>query len=167
MSTQMVKIQGEIYEIPAPYAEGHQLTAAEAAVLNQTFAENVRNNVASRIRKAAEDGTPGLSAEDVEAYASTYTFESKGTRSSGGGRTAADPVEREARALAKTAIMAHLKAKGKKLNALFPEKEARAEWLNARIDQLLEADESFRVSAKELVASRAAAVSNASASVEI
>jgi len=155
MSRQSVTIQGEIYEIPAPYAEGSVLTEIEAAVLNQTFAENIRNNVAARMKKRAEANKPAFTAEEVESYATSYTFEVKLQRTARS--EPVDPVEREARGLAKAAVMDFLQKKKRTFKSVADTKEARAEWLNDMIDKLLEAKPEYRENAKALVAARKAA----------
>ena len=40
-----VTIAGAEFTVPAPFAEGHTLTAGEAAALNQLTRENVRNSL--------------------------------------------------------------------------------------------------------------------------
>lgn len=97
-----VTIAGKEFEIDEPYTEGHVLTAGEAAALNQTYRENVRNNMAAKVKD-------GAGQDEVTQYATEYEF---GVRT-GGGRTTADPVMREAINLAKTAIKAFLKANNK------------------------------------------------------
>lgn len=117
-----VTIAGESFEIAAPYAAGHQLNEAEASVLNQTYLENIRNNAAGRIKAAKEkngadfslDAPIGGEGEDagktlrqvIAEYASTYEFGVRVARNS----EPADPVEREARVIAREAINAKLKA---------------------------------------------------------
>lgn len=128
-SMRSVTISGATFELPAPYSEGHQLNAAEASVLNQTFLENVRNNAASKIKaaqeKAKEAGTEfsldtpiGGEGEDkdktlrqtIADYAANYKFGVRVSRTS----EPADPVQREARSIAREAINAALKAQGVK-----------------------------------------------------
>lgn len=135
-----ITVAGTQLQAPAPYAEGHTLNENEAAVLNQTLAENLRNNFASRVgaavEKAAvenglaeadEDGKVKLDKEtraealeyvDTVAlqqeflkYVQNYEF---GVRRGGGGAAAepADPVEREALKLASDKVKAAIKAKG-------------------------------------------------------
>jgi len=48
---QALQIQSTNFEIIAPYAEGYALKANEAAAMNQLLAENIRNNMASEVRK--------------------------------------------------------------------------------------------------------------------
>lgn len=121
-------IAGQTFEIPTPYTEGHPLTAAEASVLNQTFLENIRNNAAGKIKAAKEAFTKAggadadfsidtpLGGEGPDAtktlrqviadYAGSYVFGVRVSRTS----EPADPVQREARSIAREAINAKLKA---------------------------------------------------------
>jgi hypothetical protein len=152
---QMVTIAGERYSIPAPYAAGHVLTAAEAAVLNQTFAENVRNNVAAKMKKLAEDNLPGLSAQDVEDYALCYTFEQRNTR---GPRETIDPIDREVTRLATLAVMKSLKNKGRKLKDVADTDEGRDAWLAAAVARVIELKgDELRAQAETILNARKAA----------
>lgn len=134
-----VTISGEQFEIDAPYKEGHSINAAEASTLNQTFLENIRNNVAAKIKaaktQAEKDGatfsldTPiggeGESAtktlrQIVQEYADSYEF---GIRTAST-REPVDPVAREAHRLAKEMISKAVQAKGGKLKDIPNEKLA-------------------------------------------
>src|SRR5690606_10051928 len=53
--TKTITIQGHEVSIPVRYAEGHSLNANEANALNQLMLENIRNNVAGKIKKAADE----------------------------------------------------------------------------------------------------------------
>lgn len=123
VATQALTIQGIDFTIRAPYAEGHTLNANEASTLNQTFAENIRNNAAARIKKAKEAaekaGTPfdinadrgegqGSLRAEIEAYAEAYEFGSRVARTS----EPVDPVEREAYRIATELLNGQLKNKG-------------------------------------------------------
>lgn len=122
VATQALTIQGIDFTIRAPYAEGHALNANEASTLNQTFAENIRNNAAARIKKAKEAaekaGTPfdiNAAREDgttlraeIEAYAEAYEFGSRVARTT----EPVDPVEREAFRIAKEVLDGQLRNKG-------------------------------------------------------
>lgn len=121
-----VTISGTQFDIPAPYSEGHTLNAAEASVLNQTFLENIRNNAAGRIKAAKEkmgesfsvDTPVGGEGEDasktlrqlISDYANTYQFGVRTTRTA----EPVDPVEREARVIAREVLAKALKEKGVK-----------------------------------------------------
>jgi hypothetical protein len=115
--TQEITIQKLLFTAPAPYAEGHPLTAAEAGALNQTFAENLRNNFAPRVKAAQESaGDAGLSAEtiaklreDFEKYADDYEFAGKRQA-----RIPIDPVTRAAKSIAQELLNSRLAAKGLK-----------------------------------------------------
>lgn len=93
----------------SPYAAGHVLNEAEASVLNQTFFENVRNNVVSRAKRLREAGEPVDLQALVDKYAAEYEF---GVRAAGASRVT-DPIEVETLLLIKNAIKAKLKADGK------------------------------------------------------
>lgn len=110
MDTQEIMIQGKTFHAPAPYAEGHVLTGPEAAALNSLLKENLRNNFAGMMKRAAEEETPRqLSQEDFDIYASEYSF---GVRTR---RVAIDPIEREEARLTEAAVKRALMKKGLKL----------------------------------------------------
>lgn len=110
-----ITIQGLKFEVPEPYTAGHVLLENEASALNQTFAENIRNNCARSIVEPAQEEAEANGTElDLEAlqaaineYASSYQF---GVRT-GGGRTT-DPVERAAMEIARAAIFSAMAKKG-------------------------------------------------------
>lgn len=125
---QAIVIQGYDFTIPAPFAEGHPLTANEAAAMNQLYAENVRNNSASRIKaavKAAEEAGTEFSLDttmvgegedavtlraSIEDYAENYEFGARRTST----REPVDPVQREALRIAKDVASQQLASKGVK-----------------------------------------------------
>jgi hypothetical protein len=115
-----IAINGVTFHSPVRYAEGHVLSALEAKTLNQTLAENLRNNFAPKLAKAVKALTPegaetvpmseAFLAEQValfNAYAAEYTF--SGPRAS---RIVADPVEAEAQKIAKQDLVKRIQAKG-------------------------------------------------------
>ena len=119
-----VTIADNTFKIPAPYAAGHVVTAGEAAALNQTLAENVRNNFASRV-KAGLVGTPRIEASgdkpakeavppnstqeelqaEIDKYVTEYEFGVGSVRTT-------DPVDRELRTLVTEVIKTALSARG-------------------------------------------------------
>jgi hypothetical protein len=117
--THDITVAGMIFAAPAPYTEGHTLTANEAAVLNQTLAENLRNNFASQVKKAvdaaavegAEPVDEAALSEAFTTYVAGYEFGVRRT-GSGGGRVTLDPIDREALKLAIEKVKAAIKAKG-------------------------------------------------------
>lgn len=124
-----IKVQGILFPVSPRYSEGHPLTAQEAAVLNQTLYENLRNNFATHIRKSVEESakaagvehdTHTLSEDEVSTlqakfveYAAAYTFAAPRA-----GRTPVDPLQREMRAIAKERILAALAAKNVSVKSL-------------------------------------------------
>lgn len=124
--TQIITIQGYEFTAGMPYKEGDVLSKNEAAVINQTYGENLRNNFASRIKKAIADVTkaqfpegtevppgfkPQLSDERLaelrlqfDAYEADYEF--NGRRAN---RGPADPVEAEVRRETKKIVLQALK----------------------------------------------------------
>jgi hypothetical protein len=107
-------IGGVTVQVPAPYSEGYVLSGPEADMLNQTFAENISNNM----RAKAMDGDRQLSPEEFQPLIDEYiTKYSPGVRSGGGGgggARALTPVEVEVRNLATAKLKEILKSKGLK-----------------------------------------------------
>lgn len=104
MSTKEITIAGQTFAVLQPYAEGHTITEAEAKALNQVRAENVRNNMAGKVKAAAEgtakEGEPTADniVDFVTAYDAAYVFT---LASVGGGRKSTDPTEVEALKIAR------------------------------------------------------------------
>jgi len=113
-----ITIQKHTYTLADRYAEGHALSANEAAALNGLLGENLRNNFASTVKKAVgedEAGTPP-SQEEFDTFAAAYSF---GVRRAGV-RTG-DPVAREAKRIATDKVEAAIRAKYGKLDAVSKE----------------------------------------------
>lgn len=117
-----ITISGKEFEVSEPYAAGHAITEAEAKALNQVRSENIRNNMASKVKAAyAEEGrkeddpTPETIGELVATYDREYVFT---LASVGGGRKSADPVETEALRIARTLLAGALRQKGTTVKAL-------------------------------------------------
>lgn len=104
MSDRKIIIAGAEFTIPQPYTEGHAVTAGEARALNQLLAENVRNNMASKVKANEVD------AAAVLDYATKYEFNVASMP-----KPKLDPVEAEARKIAKAALKAEIVATGGKL----------------------------------------------------
>lgn len=118
--TQTVTIQGFEFSIPARYVEGHVLNANEASAMNQLFAENVRNNAASKIKKAKAEaeaaGTEfsldadrgdeaGSLRQEIQEYAETYEFGARVARAS----EPVDPIQKEAYRIATDLVLGKLR----------------------------------------------------------
>lgn len=103
-------IAGHTFSVFQPFHEGHKITSGEASALNQVFAENIRNNFASKVKDAVEAGSFELEVfqGQLDDYMADYEF---GVRRGGGGRTA-DPVQAEALIIAKDKVRKALVKKG-------------------------------------------------------
>lgn len=139
MNTQTITIQERQFQVPAPYAAGHQIDDGEAHALNQVLAENVRNNFGAMLKK-----NPNLGQTELDAYTGGYKF---GARS--GGTRTGDPVTAECRRLAKAAVIGALQKKGYKI------KDIPKEQLDNLVSQ---AAPKFRAKAEAIVADRREAV---------
>lgn len=104
--------------VPQPYAAGpRELTAGEASALNQTVAENLSNNLRAKLTDGNPDeGDRAWSAEEAQAIVDKYLVEYEiGVRRAGGGSArVTDPVEREARKIARAKAVALVKENGGK-----------------------------------------------------
>lgn len=149
-----ITIQGLQFKVPQPFSQGHVLTENEAGALNQVFAENIRNNKAGVIEKAQEaakkEGAAPVNMQtlqgEIDKYVSEYEFGAKKF-----GVRVVDPVEREARSLAKSKIEAQLKKQGKKLA------DVSAESMNAMISGALDKYPKIRQDAAKIVKARESA----------
>jgi len=135
-----ISISGETFDVSEPYEEGHRISAVEAKVLNQTRAENIGNNFRAEVKKARENGQ-GLEElrDKLAEYDSQYTFSMGGSA-----RQPVDPVEREARKIARDAIRAQLASEGRKI------KDVDAERLEAAIDQVAFQDDVLKLAKKRV-----------------
>lgn len=113
-----ITIQGHQFEVPTDpgIVAGAILDEGMAHTLAQTRLENIRNNMAARIKKMlgeAKELTPEQVTEaqnSVNEYASSYKFGERRT-GNGGGRVVRDPLEREMFRLAKEDLAAAFYAK--------------------------------------------------------
>lgn len=113
-------IEGFSVTVPAPFAAGDPLTEATAAMLNQTFSENIGNNTRAKLKLGIvlTEGAEATPYTDetaqilIDAYVAEYE---PGVRRGGGGEArVTDPVEREARKIAKQKATELVKANGGK-----------------------------------------------------
>lgn len=104
-----IVIQGQTFKVPLRYKAGDTLKENEAAALNQTYHENLRNNFASRVRDGVEEGK-GLDVlqQQFDDYANDYQF---GVRTGGGGYRG-DPVMTLSMNIARELVRQAIKAKG-------------------------------------------------------
>lgn len=150
-ANQKVTIQSVNFVIPCPYIAGPcELTQGEADALNQTYAENIRNNFAAQMKRGAEENPPrSLTQDDLDAYVADYAF---GIRRSAGPR---DPVGTEERRLALAAAKSLVAQRGLDWKSLGDEKQ------DSIVDKIVESGQ-LRARAEEIVKARqdAAAVQN-------
>jgi hypothetical protein len=145
MSKQIV-IQGVSVEVSTPYAEGHTVTVAEAKALNQVRAENIRNNMASKVKEIEGDAEE-LSQEQLDQIAqlvSQYDAEYEFTMASAGGGRTTDPLEAEAKRIAKQLVSNAARNQGLKLKDIPQEK------LDAKIAEVMELPEVQKAAADAL-----------------
>lgn len=133
----------------APYSEGHVLSATEATALNQTWAENLRNNFSGKVKSLIEAGTPADQLSDLKAeftkYAEAYSFAQRTSRAP------VDPVGNEAHKLAKTAVQAALRNKGIELKT-FPVAQ-----LDDLVGKLLAKNPAYREEAERRISAQRSA----------
>jgi hypothetical protein len=96
-----IVIAGETFTVPQPYGAGHVLTSNEASAMNQVFAENVRNNLASKVKALKEAGT--FASDVFQGTVDDYTNDYEFGQRTGGGRSG-DPVQAEAMSIARDLI---------------------------------------------------------------
>ncbi len=145
-----ITVAGVLLEVVAPFTEGHVLRANEAAVLNQTYGENIRNNTTALVKKAIEDagGLENIDATALQAkvnsYINTYDF---GVRRGGGlGRVSLDPVTKEAIRIASDKVKEALRKQGNNL------KDIGAKKIRELAEQALEKYPQIREAAEQAVA---------------
>ena len=136
-------IAGHEFKITQPYTAGHTLTEIEAKVLNQVRSENIGNNV----RKAVVELLEAQDTAGAEALVAERDAEYEFSTPSAGGRKL-DPVEREARKVARDAIRAKLSDDGRKLSDIDKEK------LEEAIDNAIEKNSWIMDEAKKRVNAR-------------
>lgn len=172
-----IVIAGLSLSVFAPIAEGHVCTVNEAAALNQTFAENIRNNFAGKVKAAVEDKALEVGylstdeggkvigdmtdeqltevhalvdLSEIQAALDEYQreYEFGARRSGSGAPRVTDPVEIEALGIARQKVRDAIKAKGHKLSEVGTEK------INELAKQVLETYPQIREQAKSIVAAR-------------
>ena len=145
-----ITIAGQTFSVPEPFAEGHTLDANEAGVLNQTYAENVRNNNASKVSEAIEaakkEGAPAFDLaamqKEIDDYTADYQFGQRRGGASG------DPVEREALNQAREIVRSKIREKGGKLS------DYKAADITAKAQEVLGKYPQIREKAKVTVAAQ-------------
>lgn len=118
--TKTVTISGKEFEVRQPFATGHVLTEGEAQQLNQTRAENVRNNLAAKVKLAfGDEPSAEVNPETIASIVADYDNAYEMTLATVGAKRVTDPIEVEARKIAVEMLTDFLKKKGlsyRKLN---------------------------------------------------
>lgn len=137
MEVKEITIAGQSFNVRQPYAAGHVVTDAEAKALNQVRAENIRNNMATKVKTAFGDApTEELNVETIGQIVAEYDAAYEFTLASvGGGRKSADPVESEARKIATAILTQALRQKGTTLKAM---RDRNADAIEAKIAEIAE-----------------------------
>lgn len=142
-----IKAKGVSLEVKPIYSAGHVCTEAEAKALDNARADAVRGVVSNYIRQA-EKKNPEFkpSAEKIAEWQSYADGFQIGAQRAKAGR-AKDPVEHEAKILARDRVRRALKAKG-------------GDWKNGSLveslaTQLLDRDPTIREAAARIVAAKA------------
>jgi hypothetical protein len=108
---EQITIQQTPFRVPMRYQAGHTLNDNEAAALNQTLHENLRNIWAPKVKSGLANGeTPETLQAKFDAYAAEYEFGRR--RAPRGTHTGPDPVPAIALAMAKDIVRKAVKAKG-------------------------------------------------------
>ena len=139
-----ITVQGLQFEVSQPFKAGHILSEGEASQLNQTRAENIRNNFAGPVRSAvdafrkansladnAEVAASDLDKDDLDEkfalYDDSYIMGVRGGPS--GPRTSVDPIQREANRIALEKVKVALKKQGITIDSV--PKERMAQFIEA------------------------------------
>lgn len=147
--TKQKTINGLVFEVSQPYAEGHTISDIEAKVLNQVRAENIGNNVRAKLKEMqeageSEDAMRALVAEKDSEYVFTAGNVGEGRK--------LDPYEREAEKLARELLKEHLAASGRKLTVA-PEGVTEDDWkakIQTEVDRIAVMDDVVRAARKRV-----------------
>jgi hypothetical protein len=165
--TKEITIAGQTFVILQPYLAGHTVTEAEARALNQVRAENVRNNMASKVKAAyegtAKEGEPTV--DEIAAFVAEYDAAYEFTLASvGGGKRPTDPVEVEALRMAR-GYFADFCA-GKKLTVKAVREKIGEDAYEAKIAEIAAREETQK-EAKRRVKVRQASAENAMGDLDL
>lgn len=156
----VVIIQGLEFPVSWPFSAGHVCTEAEAKTLNQTRKENLGNNFRKRVVDALEADTKAGNTDESSKLAAEfddldakYVFTLAGV-----GAVRMDPIEREARNMAKVGIKQNLAAKGRKVTDI-PTGMTKEEWedkLEARISEIANRPDVIKIARAQVAAKKKA-----------
>lgn len=101
-----VTVAKQALELPAPFAEGHQLRKVEADALNAQYHSAIRNQVAATVKEMADAGKPLEEIQqEVDKFIADFDFGQAGTRTR-------NPVEAQALDIARELVKDALRRKG-------------------------------------------------------
>lgn len=146
-------INGLEFTISQPYDAGHPLTEAEARALNQTRSENIGNNVRAKIKEMQEKGE---SESAIAAYVAEVDGKYEFTLANVAASRKLDPIEREARSIAKELLKGHLASTGRKLTVA-PEGLTQEEWdekVEGEIDRIAASEQVLKQAKKNVDAKK-------------
>lgn len=133
------------FTVPQPYEAGHSINAVEAKVLNQTFAENVCNNMRSKVQATINGEEGALSRQELDAAFNKYATEYEFTEAAvGAGRSTMTPLEKESRKIATAIVNTLLQKEGRKRKDV--DKEAYA----SEVARFAETDKVQKLATKNL-----------------
>lgn len=156
-NTATLHILEQPFTVTMPFVEGHVCTAAEAKVLNQTRRENLGNNFRSKVKDAL-DSEKELTMEQVQAEFAKADAEYVFTLANVGGGRGGDPVEKEAKAMAREMLKAHLAKTGRKLTGA-PDGETEESWkekVAAEIERIAGTEDVMAAAKKQVEAKKKA-----------
>jgi uncharacterized protein involved in tolerance to divalent cations len=147
--TKQKTINGLVFEISQPYAEGHTITDVEARVLNQVRAENIGNNVRAKLKEMSEAGSDEAALKALVAEKDAeYVF----TAGNVGEGAKLDPYEKEAQKIARELLREHLASTGRKLTVT-PEGMSDDEWkakIQENTDRIMVMDDVVKAARKRV-----------------
>lgn len=148
MATKSKLIAGTAFELSQPYEAGHVVTEAEARALNQVRSENIGNNLREKVKELLEAGdaagAQALVAEKDQSYIFSFSV--------GGGSIKLDPIETEARKIAKEFIKKSLAETGRKIGTP-PEGTTQEDWdakIDAEVDRISSIEDVVKLAKKNV-----------------
>lgn len=156
---------GHVFEVPDAYAEGHPLTAKEAAALNGLRAELISHKVRALLSGEGFAYSKGMTLENPDHITAAETlvkeesasFEFGAGRGPGSPRVVLDPVAKTAMELAEKEVRAAIKASpqfdkvGKKDGSDAGPRIYPFERFRAKVEEIAQRD-SIVAAAKKIVA---------------
>lgn len=148
------------FSVSMPYNVGHVCNEAEAKVLNQTRRENIGNNFRPEVKKYQDQAEGALSLDELQAafaeLDANYIFT---LANAGAASRKLDPVEREARSIAREMLKQALSDAGLKYKEP-PEGKTQQEWddfIETKLDEISAMEDVVKTATKTVKARQGAA----------